>query len=45
MLDVELVTAGYVSVAYVSKFYINSSGRLECNFQIVKPGGKDRKER
>jgi hypothetical protein len=38
MPDGELVTAGYVSVVYVSKLRIKSSGRVECNFRFVGPG-------
>ena len=38
MPDGELVTAGYVSVVYVCRFCIKSSGRLVCNFLFVGPG-------
>ena len=31
----ELVTAGYVSVVYVCRFCIKSSGRLRYNFRFV----------
>jgi hypothetical protein len=37
--DGELVIAGHVSAVCVCKFCIRSSGRLECNFQPVAPGG------
>jgi hypothetical protein len=36
MPDSALVTAGCVSVVYVCKFRIKSSGRLECNFRLEK---------
>ena len=39
MSDCELVTAGYVSVVYVCKLCIKSSGRLECNVRFGGPGG------
>jgi hypothetical protein len=41
MPDGELVTAGYISVIYVSKFFINTAGTLERNFRFVGPGGLD----
>jgi hypothetical protein len=37
MPDGELVTAGYVSVVFVCKFCVKSSGRLDCNCRFVGP--------
>ena len=39
MPEGELATAGYVAVVCVCKLCIKSSGRLECNFRFVGPGG------
>jgi hypothetical protein len=38
MPDDELVTTGYVSTFYVCKIWLNSSGRIECNFRFVEVG-------
>ena len=38
MHDGELVTAGYVSVVYVCRLCMQSSGRLGCNSDLLDQG-------